>query len=202
MLRASLGSADCGDPQNSGLAVDLPASIPEVTGVGGTEFQEGSAQYWNAVNDASRASVLSYIRETAWYAPGMILSVFGSQLAPSAVSASSVPLPISMAGVAVTVNGVAAPLYYVSPRQLNVQIPYETAINAPATLSINNNGLVTSQSFTVAPAAPGIFTGLSGALVPNGSAARGQIAALYITGAGTVNPLRSPRAPRRRQEQQ
>ncbi|HEY6390988.1 MAG TPA: protease pro-enzyme activation domain-containing protein, partial [Bryobacteraceae bacterium] len=60
------GAADCDDPQNTGYSVDAPASIPEVTGVGGTEFQEGSGTFWNEANDANRASVLSYIPEAAW----------------------------------------------------------------------------------------------------------------------------------------
>jgi uncharacterized protein (TIGR03437 family) len=125
---------------------------------------------------------------TQAYAPGMALSVFGSQLAPSAEAASGVPLPISMAGVDATVNGVAAPLYYVSPGQLNLQIPYETAVNTTATLQINNNGQAASQTFPVAAAAPGIFTDQTGAIVPSGSAANGQITTLFMTGAGSMNP--------------
>ncbi len=103
-------------------------------------------------------------------------------------SASSVPLPLSASGVAVLVNGIAAPLYYVAPGQLNVQIPYEIAANSSAVLSVNNNGQVTKESFQVAAAAPGIFTNSSGALVPTASAARGQEIAFYITGAGAVTP--------------
>ena len=91
-------------------------------------------------------------------------------------------------GVAVLVNGIAAPLYYVSPGQLNVQIPYETAANGTAMMSVNNNGQVTTQSFQVAAAAPGIFTDSTGALVPTASAALGQEIAFYITGAGAVSP--------------
>ena len=125
---------------------------------------------------------------TRTYAPGMVLSVFGSQIAPSIESANSVPLPITMAGVDAAVNGVAAPLYYVSPVQLNLQIPYETAVNGTATLQINNNGQSTSQTFPVAATAPGIFTDHTGAIVPNGSAIRGQITTLYITGAGSMTP--------------
>jgi uncharacterized protein (TIGR03437 family) len=93
-----------------------------------------------------------------------------------------------MAGIAVTVNGVAAPLYYISPGQLNIQIPYETATGATATVTINNNGQVTSQTFLMAPTAPGIFTDASGAPVPNTQASRGQIVTLFITGAGAVSP--------------
>ena len=118
----------------------------------------------------------------------MILSVFGSELAPSAASASSVPLPVSTAGVAATVNNVAAPLYYVSPGQLNIQIPYETAVNQQATLKVNNNGMVTSYQFNVVQASPGIFTDSSNVIVPIGSGNRGAIVTLYLNGAGTVTP--------------
>ena len=122
------------------------------------------------------------------FAPGSILSIFGSQLSPATQSASAVPLPISISGVEVLVNGMAAPLYYVSPGQLNVQIPYETTAGGTAMLSINNNGQVATQSFLVSAAAPGIFTDSTGALVPTSSAAPGQELAFYITGAGTVSP--------------
>ena len=122
------------------------------------------------------------------YAPGMILSVFGSQLAPIAMSASAVPLPGSLAGVSATINGVTAPLYYISPGQLNIQIPYETGANSTATLTVDNNGQTASASFHVAAAAPGIFADQNGAPVPYPSAARGQIITVYMTGDGPVSP--------------
>jgi subtilase family serine protease len=49
-----------------GLAVSLPASVPEITAVGGTEFGEGSLSYWNSSNGPTDGSALSYIPETAW----------------------------------------------------------------------------------------------------------------------------------------
>jgi uncharacterized protein (TIGR03437 family) len=122
------------------------------------------------------------------FAPGMILSVFGSQLAPSTQSASSVPLPISMAGVAATVNDVAAPLFFVSPGQLNIQVPYETPMNSTAVLKVNNNGQVASLSFFVSATAPGVFVGQNSVVVPNSSVGRGQAAILFVTGAGNVTP--------------
>jgi uncharacterized protein (TIGR03437 family) len=124
----------------------------------------------------------------ATFAPGSILSVFGSQLSASPQSASATPLPISMLGVAALVNGIAAPLYYVSASQLNVQIPYETPTGGTATLSVNNNGQVTTRSFAVTNAAPGIFTDSTGAVVPTSTVAPGQEFAFYITGAGAVSP--------------
>jgi len=122
------------------------------------------------------------------FAPGALLTVFGSQLSPATENASSVPLPFSTSGVAVLVDGLAAPLYYVSPSQLNVQIPYEATANSTAVLSVNNNGHVTTQSFQVGAAAPGIFTNSAGALVPTAAAAAGQEIAFYVTGVGAVLP--------------
>jgi Pro-kumamolisin, activation domain/Bacterial Ig-like domain (group 3)/Putative binding domain, N-terminal len=49
-----------------GLAVDLPASVPQVTAVGGSEFSEGSGTYWSASNKANDSSALSYIPEKGW----------------------------------------------------------------------------------------------------------------------------------------
>ncbi len=49
-----------------GLAVGMPASVPEVTAVGGTEFNEGSLTYWSTTNGPYGGSALSYIPEMAW----------------------------------------------------------------------------------------------------------------------------------------
>ena len=64
------GATDCdnnGPPEppdiaTQGLQVDVPASLPEVTGVGGTQFNEGSGNYW----DSSTGNALSYIPEVVW----------------------------------------------------------------------------------------------------------------------------------------
>lgn len=69
------GAADCDEPTNpntvvtsatQGLSVDVPASLPNVTGVGGTEFNDATGNYWNTTNNSSNGSALSYIPETAW----------------------------------------------------------------------------------------------------------------------------------------
>lgn len=66
-----------------GLAVNFPASIPEVTGVGGTEFNEGAGNYWSVSNLAFGGSALSYIPEIAWND-----TAFGDGLAASGGGAS------------------------------------------------------------------------------------------------------------------
>ncbi len=62
------GAADCDSsyPATQGPAVDEPASLPNVTGVGGTTFKEGSGTYWNAANNSLGGSAISYIPEGVW----------------------------------------------------------------------------------------------------------------------------------------
>jgi adhesin/invasin len=125
------------------------------------------------------------------YSPGMIMAVFGASLSPAgtAESASGVPLPVTIAGVSATVNGVEAPLYYASPTQLNIQVPWQTAANSPTTLTINNNGQITSQTFLTGSASPGIFTDQNQNIACLCSAAQGQITTLYLAGTGPVTPV-------------
>jgi len=49
-----------------GFAVNLPASLPEVTAVGGTTLDDGSGSYWNSSNDSYGGSAKSYIPEVVW----------------------------------------------------------------------------------------------------------------------------------------
>jgi uncharacterized protein (TIGR03437 family) len=139
---------------------------------------------------ASETTVVTAIANGGSYgqafAPGTLMTVFGTQLSPVTRSAVAVPLPLDIAGVSATVNGVSAPLYYVSPGQINVQVPYETGVGF-AVLGVNNNGQVSSFPFTVAPAAPGLFTTADGSLTPSASARQGQPAVAFITGDGDTS---------------
>jgi uncharacterized protein (TIGR03437 family) len=171
------GSGTITAAYSEGSSSSVTASV--TVSVSGTSTSNGTPVIHGVANGASFQHV---------YSPGMTLSVFGSELAPSIASASSVPLPVSTSGVAVTVNNVAAPLYYVSPGQLNIQIPYETAVNGLATLRVNNNGLIASYQLSVAQSAPGIFTDSNGVILPSGSGNRGAIVSLYMTGTGAVTP--------------
>jgi adhesin/invasin len=124
----------------------------------------------------------------AIFSPGAIVAIFGTQLATSTVSAGSVPLPTQLGGASVSVNGIPAPLYYASPGQLNVQIPYSVVANSIATLQVNSNGQSASTQFGIEGAAPGIFADSTGALVGYPTATPGQTIALYFTGGGADSP--------------
>ena len=125
----------------------------------------------------------------ATFAPGEQIAVFGTQLAPPGTSqkAAQLPLPLGMNGVTAAVNGVAAPFYFASAGQIDVQIPYETTAG-PAILSVNNNGQVAAFPLTVASAAPGLYglwltSGLGATSAPQGSTL-----VAYMTGEGDVAP--------------
>ena len=134
------------------------------------------------VDHASNAASYAQV-----YVPGMAMAVFGTNLAPQIEENKLIPFRLRMQGVSVTVNGVSAPLYYVSPTQLNIQIPYETTLGT-AVLGINNNGKVTSFEFPVTMVGPGIYADLNTALVPVSTGQQGQALESYITGAGLLTP--------------
>jgi uncharacterized protein (TIGR03437 family) len=122
------------------------------------------------------------------FAPGMLLFVKGGKLSDATQAAAALPLPLSMGTASATVNGVSAPLDYVSPGQLNIQIPYETGAGT-AVLGVNNNGKVASYTFPVVAAAPGLwpfFQTPAGAVTA--TAKQGDILVTYMTGEGDVTP--------------
>jgi hypothetical protein len=59
-------------------------------------------------------------------AAGSMIALFGSNMAPRAGEASSSPWPKVLETTSVFINGIAAPLAYVSPTQINAQVPSET----------------------------------------------------------------------------
>jgi uncharacterized protein (TIGR03437 family) len=122
------------------------------------------------------------------FAPGMIMSVYGAGMGSFAQPAGTTPLPQIMAGFEAAVNGYPAPLYYVSPNQVNIQIPYETTIGPEADLNVGNPWDSVDYYFTVSAAAPGIFTFPDGSLNPSRTGSAGQEVFLYITGEGQVHP--------------
>jgi len=121
------------------------------------------------------------------YAPGMILSVYGTGLGNFAQSTAVIPLPQYLAGFEAWINNVPAPLYYVSPNQVNVQIPYETQPGR-ATLTLGNPYENVDFPFTVGTAGPGIFTFQDGSINPSRSGRAGDTVTLFITGEGQVTP--------------
>ena len=163
------------------LVLQSVNTIPQFINIPVTFTVGGSG---GAISIGGVANAASYQQAAA---PGMLMYVGGSGLSNSSQIqiASAVPLPHSIGGVSATVNGIPAPIYYVLPQQIVIQVPYETPTGY-ALLAVNNNGSVATYAFQVSPSAPGIFTDGNSRLVPTGSAKLGQSLAFFITGEGDV----------------
>ena len=105
------------------------------------------------------------------------ISVYGSDLAPitrnwTNSDFSGTKLPTSLDGVSVTVNGLPAFVYYISPKQIDVLTPVDTT-TGPVQVQVTDNGLVSnSMSTTMQPYSPAFFLFKDGA----------SIAALHANG--------------------
>ena len=104
-------------------------------------------------------SVVNSASYTPVAAPGGLATVFGSGLAVTTTPASGYPLVPYMGSATVYVNGVAAPLLYVSPTQVNFQIPWETGFGPVTIVMITDNTVSNTLGLMIAPAAPALFTG-------------------------------------------
>jgi len=136
--------------------------------------------------------------------PGALASVFGTGLSNATYTAAA-PYPASLGasslggdGVSVRVNGQAAPVFFVSPTQINFQVPWGTAIGtASVTVSVSG-GASNAVSVPVVSAGPGLFVQGTSAIAQNGAdyslngpshpAAAGSTIVTYLTGSGPVSP--------------
>ena len=116
------------------------------------------------------------------------MSMFGTNLATATPNQPGSPLPTDLANATVTLNGIQAPLYYVSPAQINLQIPYEIPGNSTAIIKISMNGQTSTSQIFVSASAPGVFADGNRMLVPYQSTGRGQTIVLFETGDGLVTP--------------
>jgi uncharacterized protein (TIGR03437 family) len=122
------------------------------------------------------AAVVNAASFTAPVAAGGLATVFGENLASLVTSAAALPLPTTLGGATVTLNGVPAPLAYTSPTQINFQVPWELAGQGEATLVVSSGAPI---NVPLAPLSPGIFAVVQ----------QGRYLILYCTGLGGVtNP--------------
>lgn len=130
-------------------------------GAGGytTSYNIGLTNVPDGVSGIASVSAASF---TSALAPDSIAALFGTGLAATTAAATSAELPIELGGITVTVldaNGVrrAAPLFFVSPTQINFQMPTATSAG-PAVVYVQRNGSVVGQgALSVAAVAPGLF---------------------------------------------
>jgi uncharacterized protein (TIGR03437 family) len=130
--------------------------------------------------------------------PGALHSVFGVNLAADTAAAQSLPLPFALGGTTVRINGVPAPLLFVSAGQVNFQAPFELAGSTTDLVIETPAGLSEAVTVAVRPVHPGIFfdsaTGVGAilnadnTLVSESPARRGEPVQIFTTGLGPVEP--------------
>jgi uncharacterized protein (TIGR03437 family) len=134
----------------------------------------------------------------AGLAPGSIIQIYGTNLAAAAAGAGTLPLPTALGGTSVLIGGIAAPLYYVSPGQINAQIPFELAAGAAYQVEINAAGaLSVPDVIELIPAAPGIAAFASGEIIAqhidaslvtdSAPAQPGEYVVFYLAGMGATD---------------
>ncbi|MGE0884966.1 MAG: carboxypeptidase regulatory-like domain-containing protein [Blastocatellales bacterium] len=170
-----------------------------------------SAQALHTANGvAAPVALVNAASYDAAVAPGSIAALFGAGMATQTAIASTLPLPKTLGGVTVKIGGIDAPLFFVSPNQINLQVPGGVAPGIAA-IQVFNTGNATAigdGTATVADSAPGIFTldvsGKNQAVAQNSDLSRnadfdklpgarpeasGNVVVIYATGIGNTNPL-------------
>jgi len=130
--------------------------------------------------------------------PGSIATIFGANLAATTASAERFPLPRTLAGTQLFVDGVPVPLFYVSRTQINFQVPFGIASNNALIQVVSSSGASASVGTPVAPIQPGLFfapsSGIGAMIFPTDGSDAAQRAArpgesveLFGVGLGAVS---------------
>ena len=80
-------------------------------------------------------------------APGMIVQIYGSNLASQVLVGSTIPLTTALNNTSVIIGGIEAPLYFVSPGQINAQVLFELKLGRSRhQVIVNANGALSTPN--------------------------------------------------------
>jgi len=131
--------------------------------------------------------------------PGLVLAIYGKNMASAPAVPDAVPLPRQLAGTSVLIGGIQAPLYYVSPGQITLQVPAELAANAPYDVVVQSGErFSTPKRLVLAKLSPGVAALADGHVIAQHSdyslvtaaspAKAGEYLILYLAGLGPTDP--------------
>jgi uncharacterized protein (TIGR03437 family) len=137
-------------------------------------------------------------------APGGLISVFGTQLSPVNLASNELPIPTALGDSCLTVNGLPIPILFVSPNQVNAQLPFQAVGNVQLILR-TPGGVSDTFNLTILPAAPSVFRAEDNPVIvrtkneflvtPSNPVHKRDILVIYLTGLGATAPLVEPGAP-------
>jgi uncharacterized protein (TIGR03437 family) len=205
-----------GDPNVTASANDttdtvvLTARVPNAPGGNITLAASVSANA-TITASASGATLNIYLQNPTSIAPGTLIEVYGTNLCDTAATGDLTQpyAPFTLAGCELFIDGNRSPLLYVSPGQINAQMPYEYVDRTSVSVYVrmtHADGTVTVSTpiaITIVPQNPGIFaeygtdprpgiiyhgaSNASAVLSIDGAINAGDVAALTIASAdGTV----------------
>ena len=151
-----------------------------------------------AISPGGVVNAASFLPAPVPIAPGTLISIFGISFASSLMQANQLPLPTQMAGTSVLVNGRRMPLVFVSPNQINAQLPYDVREGEAKISVTSSEGASAEETINIAAAAPGIFQIAGGARAvainqdftlntADNPESRGRVMTVYLTGIGTLD---------------
>jgi uncharacterized protein (TIGR03437 family) len=191
-----------GDGGRAFVAMGTNGNFSLLVGLHAATFS-GTGVYLNPIGVANAAS---YQPITASLAPGELIILYGTDLASASVSApGGQGFPTTLGDVSVSINGLPCPIYYVTPTQLSVIVPYEVASNKTglANIQVTNHGVLSNVvQMYLSDSQPGAFAqngegiGYAAALhaatespiTSSDPAQPSEYISLYLTGMGTVTP--------------
>jgi uncharacterized protein (TIGR03437 family) len=178
---------------------------PDLAIAGGIQMpQRGTlAIVGNAFTKPQKAAVLSSANSSATaVAPGSLATAYGADLAASTAGGAPLPLPIAFGGTSVLILDAAgiptpAPLVYVSPGQVNFEVPPTTAVGPAEAVVSSGDGTQSNANIQIADVAPGVFeldsSGLAAAYVilyhQDGTQTVEQVYAVSSSGALVAAPV-------------
>ena len=164
-----------------------------------------SAAAWAQAPVIATGGTLNAADYTRSFAPGALVSLFGSNFAKELSYAPALPLPTMIGGVSVQVTDGSttyqAPIYFAAPSQVNFQLPYGLAGPNISVKVQTSEGTSNADQILISPIAPRIFTQTADGqgravmahadfkLVTRDAPAKpGEVMVLYMNSLGAVTP--------------
>ncbi len=117
-----------------------------------------AAQPFVRSGTASAVATVSAASYSAGSSPNAIVAAFGVNLAGVTESAATVPLPTTLGGTQVRLNGELAPLFFVSSGQINFLVPGSTVTGTAVVEVKTSGGLISRGEVVIAATSPSLFT--------------------------------------------